>query len=124
LGDGWYGIWVSPSRYAQAVEQMQSAADEAGRGAVAWHNALNVWCGVGTSAEDARGYVAPAMEAFYQLPYQRFERWSPAGSPKQIVEFLMPYVDAGCHTFNLIACGASLEAEITAVSEIRERLVA
>ncbi len=122
LGDGWYGIWISPSRYAQAVEQMQAAAADAGRSGVEWHNAINVWCGVGADAAEARPFVASAMQTFYQLPYERFERWSPAGSPAQVAEFLQPYVDAGCHTFNVIACGASLEAEITAVGEIRQRL--
>jgi alkanesulfonate monooxygenase SsuD/methylene tetrahydromethanopterin reductase-like flavin-dependent oxidoreductase (luciferase family) len=122
LGDGWFGIWVSSSRYAQAIEQMEHAASAAGREQVSWHNALNVWCGVGSDRTDARGYVASAMEQFYKVPYERFEKWSPAGSPEQIAEFLAPYVDAGCHTFNVIACGESLEAEITAVGEIRKRL--
>ncbi len=123
LGDGWYGIWVSADRYAQSVEQMHSVAQEVGRGPVDWHNALNVWCGVGPSTGEARGYVGSAMEAFYQLPYDRFEKWSPAGPPESIAEFLRPYIDAGCHTFNLIACGVSPEAEITAVGEIRQQLL-
>jgi alkanesulfonate monooxygenase SsuD/methylene tetrahydromethanopterin reductase-like flavin-dependent oxidoreductase (luciferase family) len=121
LGDGWFGIWVSSTRYRQAVEQMQQSADEAGRQPTTWHNALNVWCGVGSSSE-ARGYVASAMEAFYNVPYERFEKWSPAGSPARIAEFLAPYIDAGCHTFNVIACGASIEDEIGAVGEIRDAL--
>src|SRR5262249_47746891 len=122
LGDGWYGIWGSPGRYGQAVDQMQAVAADAGRSGVEWHNALNVWCGVGADADEARPFVATAMQAFYQLPYERFERWSPAGSPAQVADFLQPYVDAGCTTFNVIACGASLEAEVAAVGEIRARL--
>ena len=122
-GDGWYGIWVSPTRYAHVVSQMRDHADDAGRPVVDWHNALNVWCGVGETTDEARGYVAPAMEGFYQLPYERFEKWSPAGTPEQIATFLAPYVEAGCHTFNVIACGASLDAELAAVGEIRARLI-
>lgn len=123
LGDGWFSVWASPERYAKALEQMQTAADEAGRGDVQWHNALNVWCGVGPTTETARSYVAPTMEGFYQTPYERFEKWSPAGPPNEIAAFLAPYVEAGCHTFNIIACGASLEDEIQAVGEIRTHLV-
>ena len=121
-GDGWYGIWVSAPRYAHAIVEMRGVASDAGRNHVAWHNALNVWCGVGSQDGEARSYVASAMENFYQLPYERFEKWSPAGSPERIAEFLAPYVDAGCNTFNVIACGESLEAEISAVGEIRKRL--
>jgi len=123
LGDGWYGIWVSPRRYGEALESMETAAEESERSGVEWHNALNVWCGVGPTAQDARGFVAPAMEAFYQMPYERFEKWSPSGTPEHVAAFLAPYVDAGCHTFNVIACGASLEDEVEAVAEIREHLV-
>jgi alkanesulfonate monooxygenase SsuD/methylene tetrahydromethanopterin reductase-like flavin-dependent oxidoreductase (luciferase family) len=122
LGDGWYGIWVSPARYAQAIAHMHDVASDAGRSDVEWHNALNVWCGVGTTTDEARAHVAPAMEAFYQLPYERFEKWSPAGTPTNIAEFLAPYIEAGCHTFNLVACGASADAEVDAVSEIRALL--
>ena len=123
FGDGWYGIWVSPKRYGQAVEQMQAVAESLGRGVDTWHNALNVWCGVASSPNEARGYVASGMEAFYGIPYERFEKWSPAGSPEVIAEFLAPYVEAGCQTFNVIACGASMEAEISAVRDIRKLLV-
>jgi alkanesulfonate monooxygenase SsuD/methylene tetrahydromethanopterin reductase-like flavin-dependent oxidoreductase (luciferase family) len=118
LGDGWIGVWVSPRRYAQAVAQMREAAAGTGRAEPRW-NALNVWCGVGRDATEARNYLAPAMESFYQLPYENFERWSPAGPPKHLAEFLTPYVEAGCSTFNLILNGPSPEAEVEAVGEIR-----
>jgi alkanesulfonate monooxygenase SsuD/methylene tetrahydromethanopterin reductase-like flavin-dependent oxidoreductase (luciferase family) len=83
LGDGWFGIWVSARRYAGAVEHMRAAAERGGRTVDGWTNALNVWCGVGASHEEARPRVAAGMEAFYQLPYENFERWSPAGTPSR-----------------------------------------
>ena len=123
FGDGWFGIWVSAARYQEAVTQMQEAAHDAGRGLLEWKNALNVWCGADESVSRARSYVARAMEAFYGLPYDRFEKWSPAGSPKQLAEFLMPYVAAGCSVFNLIINGPSADAEIEAAAEIRRYLL-
>jgi alkanesulfonate monooxygenase SsuD/methylene tetrahydromethanopterin reductase-like flavin-dependent oxidoreductase (luciferase family) len=119
LGDGWIGVWVSARRYAQAVTQMREAAVASGRAEPRWRSALNVWCGVGRDFTEARSYVAPAMEAFYRLPYESFERWSPAGPPEQLAEFLIPYVEAGCSIFNLILNGAGPEAEIEAAGEIR-----
>jgi alkanesulfonate monooxygenase SsuD/methylene tetrahydromethanopterin reductase-like flavin-dependent oxidoreductase (luciferase family) len=123
LGDGWFGIWVSAGRYGAVIEQMRSVANEAGRSHVEWTNALNVWCGVGDSAGEARRFIAPRMEEFYRTPYERFEKWSPAGTPEQIADFLLPYVEAGCRVFNLIACGMSAEAEIDAVADIRGRML-
>lgn len=123
LGDGWFGIWVSAARYGAAVAQMEAAADEVGRGGRDRTNALNVWCGIGTSQEAARRHVAAGMEAFYQLPYERFEKWSPAGEPAQIAEFLAAYLDAGCSVVNLILQGESAEAEIDGAAEIRDHLL-
>ena len=123
FGDGWFGIWVSAARYEQAVTQMQEAAHDAGRHMVEWNNALNVWCGADESPIRARSYVARAMEAFYGLPYDRFEKWSPAGSPKQLADFLIPYVMAGCSVFNLIINGPSADAEIEAAAEVRRYLL-
>ena len=124
LGDGWFGIWVSASRYAQVVAQVQEIAAASERADVPSQHALNVWCGVGSTTDEARAHVAPAMEAFYQLPYERFERWSPAGTPEQIADFLIPYAEAGCSTFNLILNGAGPDAEIAAAADIRERILA
>ena len=42
------------------------------------------------------------MTSFYGIPYERFERWSPAGTPAQVAEFLVPYAAAGCVEFNLV----------------------
>ena len=79
-----------------------------------------MWIGVDDDADAARAHVAPAMEAFYGLPFERFERWSPAGTTQAIAEFLAPYAEAGCHVFNLIINGRSAEHEIDAAAEIRQ----
>jgi hypothetical protein len=42
------------------------------------------------------------MQAMYQLPFERFERYCPYGTPADVAEFLAPYVEAGCTEFNLI----------------------
>jgi alkanesulfonate monooxygenase SsuD/methylene tetrahydromethanopterin reductase-like flavin-dependent oxidoreductase (luciferase family) len=122
LGDGWISVFTSASRYAEAVLQMEDAALAADRDPPAWRNGLNVWCGVGRDAAEARAYVAPAMEAFYQLPFDKFERYSPYGSPDEVAEQLVPYVEAGCTLFNLMLVGAGVEAEVEAAAAIRDRL--
>lgn len=122
LGDGWIGIWVSPDRYRESLVAMEEAAAEAGRGTSQTLNALNVWCGVGDDRDEARSYVGEAMQEFYGIPYERFERWSPAGTAHEIADFLGPYVDAGCTLFNLILNGRDAEHEIDAAATVRDRL--
>lgn len=54
LGDGWLGIWVSPTRYATVVDQIREEAAGAGRDPSGFDYAINVWCGFGAAREAAR----------------------------------------------------------------------
>ena len=49
------------------------------------------------------------MQAFYQMPFEPFERYSPYGTPEHVAEFLSPYVDAGCSAFNVIPCAGDAD---------------
>ena len=102
LGDGWLGIWNSPRRFANAVEMAAKEAARVGRPDPPARHGMQVWCGLAASKEAARACLAPAMEAFYQLPFERFERYCPYGTPNDVAEFLARYVKAGCTEFNLI----------------------
>jgi alkanesulfonate monooxygenase SsuD/methylene tetrahydromethanopterin reductase-like flavin-dependent oxidoreductase (luciferase family) len=124
LGDGWLGIWVSPRRYAAVRDEVTRVASEHGREVSGFEYALNVWCGFGDTRESARGHVATRMQAFYQMPFEPFERYSPFGTPEDVAAFLAPYVEAGCTTFNVIPCAADDEAAVAAVAEVRARLAA
>ena len=102
LGDGWLGIWVSPRRFADAVAMAAQEAARTGRPDPPARHGMQVWCGLADSKEAARACLAPAMQAFYQLPFERFERYCPYGTADDVAEFLTPYLDAGCTEFNLI----------------------
>src|SRR5262245_31779370 len=102
LGDGWLGIWVSARRFQDATAQAGEEAARVGRTDYAGRHAMQVWCGLADSREAARARLAPAMEAFYGLKFEQFERYSPYGGVDDVVEFLRPYVEAGCREFNLI----------------------
>ena len=123
LGDGWLGIWVSPRRFASARDQITVEASEAGRDPSVFEHALNVWCGFAPTRESARDLLAAQMQAFYQMPFEPFERYSPYGTPQHVAEFLSPYIEAGCSAFNVIPCAADDESAIAAVSELRELLI-
>jgi alkanesulfonate monooxygenase SsuD/methylene tetrahydromethanopterin reductase-like flavin-dependent oxidoreductase (luciferase family) len=123
FGDGWLGIWVSPRRFASVRDQITLEANEAGRDPSAFEHALNVWCGFAPTRESARDLLAAQMQAFYQMPFEPFERYSPYGTPRHVAEFLSPYIEAGCTAFNVIPCAADDESAIAAVGELRQLLI-
>jgi alkanesulfonate monooxygenase SsuD/methylene tetrahydromethanopterin reductase-like flavin-dependent oxidoreductase (luciferase family) len=122
LGDGWLGIWVSPRRFGAVREQVTREAAEAGRDVAGFEYALNVWCGFAATREEARRHLSSRMEAFYQMPYEPFEAYSPHGTPEDVAAFLAPYVEAGCSVFNVIACAEDDETAIAGVGELRRLL--
>lgn len=122
FGDGWIGIWNSARRFEEATALIHDAATAAGRGDVAWQHAMQVWCGIGNDARQGRASLAPTMQGFYGVPFERFERYSPCGTPEAIAEFLAPYVTAGCRTFNMLPCAADLDTAIAGVVQIRDLL--
>ena len=121
-GDGWIGVFNSARRFREVSELLEGEAVRIGRTRVGWQNAMELWCGFGSSAEEARGFLAPAMERFYTLPYEPFARYAPAGTPQDVAEFLSGYVEAGCTTFNLIAVGRDFDAAADGVAEVRKLL--
>jgi alkanesulfonate monooxygenase SsuD/methylene tetrahydromethanopterin reductase-like flavin-dependent oxidoreductase (luciferase family) len=122
LGDGWLGVWISPDRFAQAVRDIAAEAVVAGRGGTQWQHGLQVWCGFDADRDRAREVLAHQMSALYRLPFERFAPYSPYGTPEEIAAALVPYVEAGCRAFNLIAVADDPEGTIDAASAVRAAL--
>lgn len=122
LGDGWLGIWTSARRCAEAIGTVEQEADDAGRSRVAWQHGMSFWCGFGADTATARERVASMMEGFYKVPFDKFERYIPYGTPAKVTEYIMPFVEAGATTLNLIPCSSSDEAGLDAVAEVRALL--
>jgi alkanesulfonate monooxygenase SsuD/methylene tetrahydromethanopterin reductase-like flavin-dependent oxidoreductase (luciferase family) len=123
-GDGWLGIWNSPRRFAAAVEMAAGEAARAARPGPPRRHAMQVWCGLADSRQAARACLAPAMEAFYQLPFERFERYCPYGTADDVAEFLAPYVAAGCADFNLVPQSPDADQAIAGTAAVKRLLSA
>ena len=121
LAEGWLGVWCSPRRYREACAEVEGQG--AGRN-VTWRHGLQVWVGLDPDRDAARARLARSMESVYQIPFERFEKYSPYGSPEEIAAFLADYVSAGARDFNVMAIAASTEAAVDGVAEIRASLVA
>ena len=121
FGDGWLGVWSSARRYAAVVSQVNARAADLGRPAPTLHG-VQLWVGIDDDRELARRRLARGMEDFYRAPFEKFERYSPSGTPADVAAFLKPYADAGCRLFNIMPVAASEEAGIDAVAEIARLL--
>jgi alkanesulfonate monooxygenase SsuD/methylene tetrahydromethanopterin reductase-like flavin-dependent oxidoreductase (luciferase family) len=123
LGDGWLGVWCSPRRFEQVIAEIESAGLERELPKPSrWNHGLQVWVGLDDDRAHARTRLAAEMEQMYKIPFERFERYSPFGSPTEIADALAPYVESGCRYFNIMPIASSTEAAIEGVAEIRERL--
>jgi alkanesulfonate monooxygenase SsuD/methylene tetrahydromethanopterin reductase-like flavin-dependent oxidoreductase (luciferase family) len=122
LGDGWLGIWCSARRFAGAVELAAEEAARVRRPDPPRRHAMQVWCGIAGSREAARARLAPAMEGFYHLPFERFEGYSPHGTPEDVAAFLAPYVEAGCRELNLVVQAPDPEEAVAGAAAVRRLL--
>jgi alkanesulfonate monooxygenase SsuD/methylene tetrahydromethanopterin reductase-like flavin-dependent oxidoreductase (luciferase family) len=120
-GDGWLASWCSPRRFAEAVAEIIEHCRRAGRAAPKRHG-LQIWVGIDDDRAVARERLATGMQAFYRIPFERFEKYSPYGTPQQIAESLAAFRDAGCQLFNLMPVAASEQAGIDGIAEIKRLL--
>ena len=123
FGDGWIGVWCSVKRYAQALAMIEAEAICLGRNNVDWCHGYQPWIGVDWhSAETAKTAVKSGMEAFYKIPFEQFERYTPAGTPSEVAAQLAPYARAGCKMFNLKVCAEHPEEEVALGAAVIEQL--
>ena len=87
-----------------------------------WHHGIQLWVGVGTTADEGRAHVARGMTKCYNLDFSLFEKYTPIGNAQQIADYLAPFVEAGATTLNLTPCGANPEIELDTIAEVKQLL--
>ncbi len=123
LGDGWLGVWCSARRFGAVVREIDDLASaRRWPRPAAWDHGLQVWVGLDADRDRARARLAKEMQAFYRIPFEPFEKYSPAGTAEEVADFLAPYAEAGCRHFNVMPIASDVEAAVEGVAEIRERL--
>jgi alkanesulfonate monooxygenase SsuD/methylene tetrahydromethanopterin reductase-like flavin-dependent oxidoreductase (luciferase family) len=122
-GDGWLGIFCSSRRFAETVERVRSATSDLGRPPPSWFG-LNVWCGLGTDSGRAKKMLGARMHSLYNLPYDKFQHVTSAGTPEQVAERLSDYVGGGAQHLTIVPVAESVDESIDMVAEVRRLLVA
>ena len=101
---------------------VEKEAADAGRHDVKWDHGLLAWCGLSSGRPDARERLSRAMESFYGMPFERFERSSPYGTPEDVADALRPYIEAGATSILLSPIATSTDEAIAGVSRVTELL--
>ena len=122
FGDAWMAIWVSPRRMREAREKIDEWAAAEGRDPARITLGLQLWHTVDDDRDRAREFLAQRMQGTYQIPYERFERYSPFGPAEEIAEYLAPYVEAGCTHVNLLGIQSSQDEGVQAALAVKKAL--
>lgn len=120
--DGYLGIWSDARKYQGLLAQFHEFAAAAGRSHVPFKNGLQLWAAVGSDRAEARARLAARMENMYRIPYERFARFAPAGTVREVADFLAPLREAGCEYFNLLAVADSTEQMIDDTAAVAAEL--
>ncbi len=121
-GDGYTGIWQSLDRFRQAGELVAQEAVAAGRDPLVVEMGMQFWTAIAPVRATAREMVAQGMGSTYRLPFERFERYTPYGSAREVAEFIAPYVEAGARHVNLIPVQGSPEENVDRAAEVQAEL--
>jgi len=119
FAEGWIGVWISHRRFAEATATVEAEASAAGRAGVEWRHEHQGWCFFDRDRESAKARAAATLEHAYRVPFEKFSRYTPCGTPEDVAAALRPFFDGGCRTFNLVAEGPSLDYAIDCAGEVR-----
>jgi probable F420-dependent oxidoreductase len=122
FGDAWISIWVSARRMQEAREKIDEWAVAEGRDPKSITMGIQLWHTVALDGDRAaaKERLARRMEGVYKIPFERFERYSPSGTPEEIAEYIAPYLEAGCSHLNLLAIQSSPEETVDAGIAVKE----
>lgn len=112
---GWLGTFCSPSRFAAGREAVKAISTDP------LTFGYQAWVGIGPNGRDHADRV---IHEFYGIDPAPFRRYTPVGSPEEIGNDLVPYVDAGCDLLNLFAASADPESSVVAISDVAASLQA
>lgn len=120
-GDGWLAMWCSARRFAATHQQIVDGFAERGRGGPTFAG-LNIWVGLGDDAEAARQALGHEMSTLYNLPPEKFQHITAAGTPDDVAAFIAPYVEGGARTITLIPIAESPEVAIELSGRVKQHL--
>jgi len=105
-GDGWVSYVVQPERYAQSLEKIRRAAEQAGRKLDAFVAAHLAFVTVGRDYETAKGVWVRSLTKRYAQDFEPLaKKYGIIGTPAQCAEQIEAFRAAGCNYVIVNAIG-------------------
>ena len=96
LGDGYMPYLFTPERYAESLQTIYALASEQRRDMTRFTSYHLVFTAVGETHEEAHHLAAETLSRRYNQPFENLvERYCVLGPPKECIERLQRFVDAG-----------------------------
>jgi len=83
---------------------------------------VSMWCGMSENGIGARTLLGSRLETLYQMPAEKFERVTAAGTPENVADRLAPFVAAGAEHITLITVAKDPVEGVILAGEVRRLL--
>ena len=122
-GDGWMPSTVTAtglitqSDYRALWSKLREYITVEGRDMASITGAVYLFASIGASYEEARGVLAPGMEAIFRAPFENFEPVCLMGTPDQWVEQIGRYADVGVTHVNVLLYTRDLIGDVQRIGQ-------
>ncbi len=117
VGNRWDGIFLTPEKFSSLKSRLDELSKISRRKV---GSGMVIWACVGKKKQ-AQESLAQAMQSFYQVPFERFERYTITGSQEEVKERIANFVERGASDISIIPVG-DLESQIDILGEINQSL--
>jgi alkanesulfonate monooxygenase SsuD/methylene tetrahydromethanopterin reductase-like flavin-dependent oxidoreductase (luciferase family) len=100
MGDGWFPYMYSPRRYAESVQKINNAAEQAGRDLAGFHWCVWIFLNIGPDGDVAREEAARTIGGTYDQDVKAMvDSVAAAGTVEHVTAKLQAFYDAGARHF-------------------------
>ena len=106
LADGYLSYVVTPEMYANALQTISDAADEAGRSMGQFGTGHLLFARVDDSYERALDVATESLSKRYAMDFRRAaQRYAGLGTPSQVADTILEFVEAGVRHISIDLVG-------------------
>ena len=115
--DGWMPALITPGDYRALRSTLGEYVAAEGREMASVIGAVYVFASIGASYEEARGVLAPGIEAIFHAPFANFEPFCLVGTADQWVEQIGRFAEVGVTHVNVLLYTSDLIGDVQRIGQ-------